>query len=246
MQKRPIKSRGKAEETSKSKTSNTTGGFPKGHHPPDSLHSLSRPPQQFQTLQYSLLHDSKYMEQFQHASQFTFPSYGYPAYPIPTIPLVSNTQAEGHQTNTVAASCRTSVDSPKPSSSTEKTLMMTPQEKIEKLRRRQQRQALIAIQQQQQQFGQEGSGSRTLVAQAYSPTNNNPDSSSGIIDENAPQQTSAGHEDIQRKSGIPDDPFIEEKIYYELKDALGKVIRLFFCQNVIDVHVLFSVAGLVL
>jgi hypothetical protein len=74
-----------------------------------------------------------------------------------------------------------------------------------------------------------------LVAQAYSPRKKNPDYSSGIIDENAPQQTSAGHEEIQRESGIPDDPFLEEKIYYELKDALGKVIHLFFCQNVIGV-----------
>ncbi|CAM0956008.1 unnamed protein product [Alopecurus aequalis] len=223
VQKRPIKSRRKLEERSKHKTSDTTGGFSQGHNPPESLHSLSRPPRQFQTNHYTLLQDSKYMEQFQHASQFTFPSYGYPAYPFATIPLVSNIQAEGHQTNPVAASCPTSVDSPKQSSSTEKPLMMTPQEKIEKLRRRQQRQALIAIQQQQQEFGQDGSGTGTLVAQAYSLRKKNLDSSSGITDENAPQQTSAGHEEIQSKSGIPDDPFIEEKIYYELKDALGKL-----------------------
>ncbi|XP_051204815.1 protein LNK2 isoform X3 [Lolium perenne] len=223
VQKRPTKSRRKPEERSKSKTSNTTSGFSQ-EHTIDSLHSLSRPPaQHVQTLQYTLLHDSKYMERFQHANQFKFPGYGYPAMPFPSIPLVSNIQAEGHQANPVAASCRTSVDSPKQSSSTEKPLMMTPQEKIEKLRRRQQRQALIAIQQQKQQFGQEGSGSSTLVAQAYSPRKKNPDYSSGIIDENAPQQTSAGHEEIQRESGIPDDPFLEEKIYYELKDALGKL-----------------------
>ncbi|XP_047055668.1 protein LNK2-like isoform X2 [Lolium rigidum] len=223
VQKRPTKSRRKPEERSKSKTSNTTSGFSQ-EHTIDSLHSLSKPPaQHVQTLQYTLLHDSKYMERFQHANQFKFPGYGYPAWPFPSIPLVSNIQAEGHQANPVAASCRTSVDSPKQSSSTEKPLMMTPQEKIEKLRRRQQRQALIAIQQQKQQFGQEGSGSSTLVAQAYSPRKKNPDYSSGIIDENAPQQTSAGHEEIQRESGIPDDPFLEEKIYYELKDALGKL-----------------------
>lgn len=223
VQKRPVKSREKPEERSQSKTSNSTSGFSQGHHPADTSHSFSRPPAHVQSLQYTLLHDSKYIEQFQHPNQFTFPGYGYLAYPFPTIPLVSNIQAEGHQTNAVAASCRTSVDSPKQSRSTEKPLMMTPQEKIEKLRRRQQRQALIAIQQQKQQFGQEGSVSGTLVAQAYSPRKMNLDFSKGIIDENAPEQTSAGHQEIQRKSEIPDDPFMEDKIYYELEDALGKL-----------------------
>uniref|UniRef100_A0ACD5VXM0 Uncharacterized protein n=3 Tax=Avena sativa TaxID=4498 RepID=A0ACD5VXM0_AVESA len=231
VQKMQIKSRRKPEERSKSKTSNTTGGFSQGQHPSDRLHSLSRAPaQHVQTLQYTLLHDSKYMEQFQHVNQHTFPGYGYPAYPFPTIQLVSNIQAEGHQIIPMAACCGTSVDSLKQSSSTEKLQdipsrlpMMTPQEKIEKLRRRQQRQALIAIQQQQQQFGQEGSGSSIFVGQAYTPIKNNPDSSSTIIEENAPQQTSANHEEILRKSEIPDDSFIKEKIYHELKEALRKL-----------------------
>uniref|UniRef100_A0ACD5VMY9 Uncharacterized protein n=2 Tax=Avena sativa TaxID=4498 RepID=A0ACD5VMY9_AVESA len=231
MQKRQIKLRRKPEERSKSKTSNTTSGFSWGQHPSDRLHSLSRAPaQHVQTLQYTLLHDSKYMEKFQNVNQLTFPGYGYPAYPFPTIPLLSNIHAEGHPTNSMAACSRMSVDFLKQSGSTEKPqdipsrlLIMTPQEKIEKLRRRQQRQALIAIQQQQKQFGQEGSGSSTLVCLAYSLRKNNPDSSSTIIDENAPQQTSANHEEIPRKSEIPDDSFIEEKIYHELKDALGKL-----------------------
>ncbi|KAG8051924.1 hypothetical protein GUJ93_ZPchr0001g32612 [Zizania palustris] len=74
--------------------------------------------------------------------------------------------AESRQSKPVTTNYRLSIDSPKQSSSTEKSqdmpskpLMMTPQEKIEKLRRRQQMQALIAIQQQQQQFGKDGSSS---------------------------------------------------------------------------------------
>ncbi|XP_020175387.1 uncharacterized protein [Aegilops tauschii subsp. strangulata] len=235
VKKRQLKSQRKPDDGSKSKTSNNTSGFSQnqGHQQPDSLHSLSEPPvQHFQTRQYALLHDSKNMEQFQDAIQLAFPGYGYPAYPCPTIPAVSNIQAEGHQTNPKAACYQTSVDPLKQSSSTEKpqdmpsrALMMTPQEKIEKLRRRQQQHALRAIQQQQQQFRQEGSGRDTLVPRAYSRRNKNSDSlgSSGIIDENALEQTSACRKEIHKNSGIPDDPFIEEKIYYELKDALGKL-----------------------
>ncbi|KAM3349274.1 hypothetical protein ACQJBY_022386 [Aegilops geniculata] len=235
VKKRQLKSQRKPDDGSKSKTSNNTSGFSQnqGNQQPDSLHSLSEPPvQHFQTRQYALLHDSKNMEQFQDAIQLAFPGYGYPAYPCPTIPAVSNIQAEGHQTNPKAACYQTSVDPLKQSSSTEKpqdmpsrALMMTPQEKIEKLRCRQQQHALRAIQQQQQQFRQEGSGRDTLVPRAYSRRKKNSDSlgSSGIIDENAPEQTSACCKEIHKNSGIPDDPFLEEKIYYELKDALGKL-----------------------
>ncbi|XP_044975987.1 protein LNK2-like isoform X4 [Hordeum vulgare subsp. vulgare] len=235
VEKRPMKSQIKPDEGSKSKTSYNTSGFSQnqGHQQPDSLHSLSEPPvQHFQTCQYALLHDSKNMEQFQDAIQLAFPGYGYPAYPFSNIPVVSNIQAEDHQTNPKAACYQTSVDPLKQSSSTEKpqdmpsrALTMTPQEKIEKLRRRQQQQALRAIQQQQQQFRQEGSGRNMLVPQAYSRRKKNSDSlgSSGIIGENAPEQTSACHKEIHKIFGIPDDPFLEEKIYYELKDALGKL-----------------------
>ncbi|PWZ33856.1 hypothetical protein Zm00014a_023406 [Zea mays] len=133
--------------------------------------------------------DSKKIGKVQHANQFMFPEYGYPAYPFPTIPLVSNIQADGYQTKSAGTSCRTSEDSPKQSSSIEmsqdipsRPLSMTPQEKIEKLRRRQQMQALIAIQRQQQQFGQQGSGSDPMVSQAYSLRNKNLDSLERQID----------------------------------------------------------------
>jgi hypothetical protein len=61
-----------------------------------------------------------------------------------------------------------------------------------------------------------------LVPQAYSRRKKNSDSlgSSGIIDENAPEQTSACRKEINKNSGIPDDPFIEEKIYYDLKGLI--------------------------
>ncbi|CAO2208248.1 unnamed protein product [Urochloa humidicola] len=150
---------------------------------------------------------------------------------------VSNIQAEDHQTKLAATSYQTSADSPKHSSSIEKSQdipsrppRMTRQEKIEKLRRRQQMQALIAIQQQQQQFGQEGSGSDTIAPQAYSPRNKNPDSFGGpiVIDENtnkvfSPEMIPMSHNEVHKSSAISDDPFIEEKIYYQLQDALGKL-----------------------
>ncbi|CAO2208250.1 unnamed protein product [Urochloa humidicola] len=236
VQKTLVRSRRKQEERGKGKIASDTCGFShnKVQNPPA---SLQVPMQPIQTPQYALFQDSKNMGQVQHSNQFIFPGYGYPAYPFPTIPLVSNIQAEDHQTKLAATSYQTSADSPKHSSSIEKSQdipsrppRMTRQEKIEKLRRRQQMQALIAIQQQQQQFGQEGSGSDTIAPQAYSPRNKNPDSFGGpiVIDENtnkvfSPEMIPMSHNEVHKSSAISDDPFIEEKIYYQLQDALGKL-----------------------
>jgi hypothetical protein len=231
-------SRRKPEERGKSKISSSTSGF--SHSKVESSSTnLQTPMEPVQTPQYALFQDSKKIGEVQHANQFMFPGYGYPpAYPFPTIPLVSNIQAEGYQTKPAGTSYRTSEDYLKQSSSTEmsqdipsRPLTMTPQEKIEKLRRRQQMQALIAIQQQQQQFGQQGPGSDTMVSQAYTPGNKNPDSlgSSIVIDENtnkviSPEMIPTDHDRVHKSSAISDDPFIEEKIYYQLQDALGKAI----------------------
>ncbi|EES00760.1 hypothetical protein BDA96_03G174400 [Sorghum bicolor] len=236
VQKRPVRSRRKPEERGKSKISSSTSGFSQSKVENAST-NLQAPMQPVQTPQYALFQDSKKIGQVQHVNQFMFPGYGYPAYPFPTIPLVSNIQAEGYLTKPTGTSYRTLEDSPKQSSSIEmsqdipsRALIMTPQEKIEKLRRRQQMQALLAIQQQQQQFGQEGSGSDTMVSQAYSPRNKNPDSlgSSIVIDENAnkvfsPEVIPTNHDLVHKSSAISVDPFIEEKIYYQLQDALGKL-----------------------
>lgn len=237
VQKRSVRSRRKPEERGKSKISSNTSGLSqsKVQNPSSNLQTLTQP---VQSPQYALFQDSKNMGQVPHANQFLFPGYGYPAYPFPTIPLVSNIQAEDYQTKPAGTSYRTLADSPKQSSSIEKSqdissrpLTMTPQEKIEKLRRRQQMQALIAIQQQQQQFGQEGSCSDTMVPQACSPRNKNQDSlgSSIVIDENTnkvflPVMIPTSHDEVHKSSAISDDPFIEEKLYYQLQDALGKAI----------------------
>ncbi|RLN24969.1 uncharacterized protein C2845_PM07G11360 [Panicum miliaceum] len=212
MQKRSVRSRRKQEERGKSKISSDTSGFFQSKVQNASA-NLQAP---VQTPQYALFQDSKNMGPVQHSNQFIFPGYGYPAYPFPTIPLVSNVQAEDHQTKSPATSYQTSADPPKHASSKEKCqdipsrpLRMTPQEKIEKLRRRQQMQALIAIQQQQQQFDQEGSGSDTIVPQAYSTRNKNPDSlgSSIVIDENtnmvfSPEMMPTSHDELDTKTRL--------------------------------------------
>ncbi|GJN41322.1 hypothetical protein PR202_gn00678 [Eleusine coracana subsp. coracana] len=236
-QKRQGWSRRKLDARGKSKISSNISGFSqsKTQNPPSSLQSPMRP---VQTPQYALLHDGKNMEQVQHPNQFMFPGYGYPVYPFPTIPLVLNIQAEDHQANPAVSSYRTATDSPKRSSSVQKSqdissrpVTMTPQEKIEKLRRRQQMQALIAIQQQQQQFGQEGSANDTMLPQTYSPRNKNPDSLGGsiVIDENTNKVFSlelipSCCSEVHKSSTVSEDPFIEETIYYQLQDALGKAI----------------------
>jgi hypothetical protein len=232
-----VRSLRKQEERGKSNLSSDTNGFShsKVQNP---AASLQAPMQPVQTPQYALLLDSKTMGQVQHSNQFICTGYGYPSYPFPTIPLVSNIQAEDHQRKLPVTSYQKSADSPKHSSSLEmsqdipsRALRMTPKEKIEKLRRKQQMQALMAIQQQQQRFGQEGSCSDTIVLQPGSPRNKNADSLriSIVKDENTtkgflPEMIPTSHDEVHKSSAISDDPFTEEKIYYQLQDAIGKAI----------------------
>lgn len=93
---------------------------------------------------------------------------------------------------------------------------------------------MLAIQQQQQQLGHKVMGSDNLVTHASSPRNQNqnPDSiaSSAVIEgsENMGFTSELNMSRLQEEcaggSIVSDDPHLEETIYYQLQDALAKVM----------------------
>ncbi|XP_078435983.1 agglutinin-like protein [Wolffia australiana] len=99
--------------------------------------------------------------------------------------------------------------------------LMTPQEKIEKLRRRQQMQAMLAIQQQQQQIEQKSS-STEMSATQVSPRPNQ-----GVFGDDAKMIPSSDvalpteADDLQNSVLIDDS--LGEKIFYQLQDAISKL-----------------------
>ncbi|KAJ4750907.1 agglutinin-like protein [Rhynchospora pubera] len=206
------KSRKKAEERSKTKTSQRTiTSLPPGPLQGTVMNTLP-PPMVGQHLQVN-------------PTNFVFPGYRYPAYIFPASQVTPK---------------EASVSSYKRSEKLEKPVIMTPQEKIEKLRRRQQMQAMLAIQQQQQQLGHQILGNDNLVPQGSSPRNQNqnPDSiaSSAVIEDSEnkgvtsePNMTRLP-EECGRGSIVSDDPPLEETIYYQLQDALAKLdVRIRLC-----------------
>ncbi|XP_073114219.1 protein LNK2 isoform X3 [Elaeis guineensis] len=145
------------------------------------------------------------------SNQFLFSGYGYSPCHFPAFPLMPHIHSQRNQMKRVV-NCKVFPDSSKNSNSFGKPpdipsrpLKMTPQEKIEKLRRRQQMQAMLAIQQQQQQLGHQIAGSDGLAPQTGSP------------------KKQVDQDESQRILTSIDDRLLEESIYYELQDVLGKL-----------------------
>ncbi|XP_062093132.1 protein LNK2 [Humulus lupulus] len=109
--------------------------------------------------------------QYQHIpNQFVaHPMYGNLTNPFPAMPLLSHIQPGKYKQQPLLSSRDVSSAYSNPvNNSAEtpvKTTIMTPQEKIEKLRRRQQLQAMLAIQKQQQQLSQQISSTNHSTTQ---------------------------------------------------------------------------------
>ncbi|XP_031091707.1 protein LNK2-like isoform X1 [Ipomoea triloba] len=114
----------------------------------------------------------------------------------------------------------------KSSDAPSKSLMMTPQEKIEKLRRRQQMRAMLAIQRQQQQFGNqvlstdhsmtEGGNAEVEESLCTIPT----------LDPNSPLEQN----DSNTVGIAVEDRSMEESVLYRLQDIISKLdIRIRLC-----------------
>lgn len=244
--KRLPKSRKKVEERSKNKfPQHSIGGFLHENNrvqqftSPNMQTFVKAPLQTFQSPavgQHTQAGKAEQIRQLGHSHQFVISGYGYPACPFPSIPQMPNILVDRAQSKSPSAVYKIFPDSSKNLKSLDKipdvplgSLMMTPQEKIEKLRRRQQMQAMRAIQQQQQQFGQVSGD--TLVPQTSSPRKKNRDSltSSDVVEgatnmiSSSEMTNQAAHDESQKISTMGDDPYLEERIYYQLQDALGKV-----------------------
>ncbi|KAH9658576.1 protein LNK2 [Citrus sinensis] len=113
---------------------------------PSSVHSQQRQLPKSETLQYQQISNS-----------FVTPSaYGNLTNPYPAMPVLSHMQSGEFKHQSLSSCYNVSPGKAKhvnkSAAAPAKSLTMTPQEKIEKLRRRQQMQAMLAIQKQQQQF----------------------------------------------------------------------------------------------
>ncbi|KAJ3669232.1 hypothetical protein LUZ60_011182 [Juncus effusus] len=153
---------------------------------------------------------------------FPFPGFGFPGYSFPGI-LIPGKPASNSYNND-----RTESGNP--------VSVMTPQEKIEKLRRRQQMQALLAIQQQQQQLGRQVCANDNLVPQVSSSPRNrsqNLDSaaSSALLDGSTNKGLTPVAATATVQDGfLKDDVFIEETIYHQLQETLAKLdVRVRMC-----------------
>ncbi|XP_028785928.1 protein LNK2-like isoform X2 [Neltuma alba] len=164
--------------------------------------------------------------------------YGNPANAYPAIPMLSQTQADlGHQPLLSGYEVSSNLVNPvKKTGDSVKSLTMTPQEKIEKLRRRQQMQAMLAIQKQQQQLGNQVPSTNKFIGQTYLQEMQNR-SSDGTDPEVEDQSTFPAldppieQDDSHTVSGAIDDCFVEETILYKLQDIISKLdikIRLCF------------------
>lgn len=118
-------------------------------------------------------------ESFQYqniSNQFVVPSaYGNMMNSYSAVPVLSHVQPDEFKNQSLLSSYEVSpsnvIDASKSAEAPGKPLIMTPQEKIEKLRRRQQLQAMLAIQKQQQQFGHQISCSNHSTTQICSQEN---------------------------------------------------------------------------
>lgn len=100
-----------------------------------------------------------------------------------------------------------------------KSLTMTPQEKIEKLRRRQQIRAMLAIQKQQQQFGNQISSTEYSAMEGENIEAEENLSTVASLEPNSPIE-----QDDSNTVCVPrDDCSVQESILYQLQDIVAKV-----------------------
>ncbi|KAL3537728.1 hypothetical protein ACH5RR_001094 [Cinchona calisaya] len=107
-----------------------------------------------------------------------------------------------------------------------KSLTMTPQEKIEKLRRRQQMRAMLAIQKQQQQFGNQVACTEYSVMEGENFEVEENLSTLPSLDPNSPLE----QDDSSTLYMAPDDCSVQEAVLYQLQDIVAKLdMRIRLC-----------------
>ncbi|KAL0910995.1 hypothetical protein M5K25_019095 [Dendrobium thyrsiflorum] len=177
---------------------------------------------------------SQSLEQANSSHHIMLTDFGYPAYQFHGMPLPPQIHAARNQHKPVSGGYKAHLDfskHPKPVGTASKPLIMTPQEKIEKLRRRQQMQAMLAIQKQREQYNHQISGADEAPSLACLQNNQNHDvaRTTAVVEEHAQKLLSsdasslAEQDQSQMISSSLDGCSVEEAIYYQLQDAMGKL-----------------------
>lgn len=178
--------------------------------------------------------------QYQHMNNlFVAPSaYGNLTNPYPGMPVLSHVQSAECKHQPLLPGYEGSPGGANPISKSVnahvKPLIMTPQEKIEKLRRRQQMQAMLAIQKQQQQFNhQVPSVNHSITQKSTQESQTLPFEGADLevedisnfpaLDPNSPLE----QDDSNTVSVAVDDYSAEETVLFRLQDVISKVCLTF-------------------
>lgn len=147
----------------------------------------------------------------------------------PAMPMLSQTSSGDLRQQPVLSGYKVSpgtVNSVKNTVDSVKPQIMTPQEKIEKLRRRQQMQAMIAIQKQRQQLGHQvpsNSKSSTQKCPPKIPSHLSDDGTDEDLRILPAPDPPIEQDDSNTMSVAVGNDFVEDTIFYQLQDIISKV-----------------------
>jgi len=144
----------------------------------------------------------------------------------PAMPMLSQTQSGDLRQQPVLSGYEVSpgiVNPVKNSLDSVKPQIMTPQEKIEKLRRRQQMQAMIAIQKQRQQLGHQVPSTSKSSTPKFHPEIQSHLSDGTDEDLRTLPAPDLEQDDSNTMSVAVGDDFVEDTILYQLRDIISKV-----------------------
>ncbi|XP_068660749.1 protein LNK2-like isoform X2 [Aristolochia californica] len=194
------------------------------------------PVSSLQTFPTAVLGGPESMRYLHGSNPYMHAGYGYPVHQFPAIPQLRHTHSDRDQHQIFLKNYRKlSPDSLKYGRLQKKLadvhtrpLIMTPQEKIEKLRRRQQMQAMLAIQRQQQKLGNQISGAdqKSLnESQGQDFVANSIEVEDNSIGIQPPLEMSLSLEQEESsKTSMAIDVFsVAESIFDQLQDAIGKL-----------------------
>ncbi|KAK1277716.1 hypothetical protein QJS04_geneDACA007401 [Acorus gramineus] len=190
----------------------------------------SYPPPVFS--QQRQLAGSESMRYMRNPNPYVFMGYGYPAHHFAVMPALPQIQSGAAQNQLHIASNNSLLDSSKnlPDVSP-RPLIMTPQEKIEKLRWQQKMQAILAIQQQQQRFSHKTTCSDQSATQRSSQKNLTSDATVSDVEVEESDKSSTREQYVPHNtSTLVDGSSLEEKTCHQIQNALAKLdVRLKFC-----------------
>ncbi|KAJ8748777.1 hypothetical protein K2173_011332 [Erythroxylum novogranatense] len=174
----------------------------------------------------------------QISNPFVAPSaYGGVASPYTAIPMMSHIHSREFNPQSLLSGYEASSGNMDPAKkmahSTDKGQIMTPREKIEKLRKRQQMQALLAIQKQQQQFVHQVACCNQPIRQHYSQENGMQDVEGAIVANIESEELSSLpafdpsspiEQDNSSVISLTDNDFsLEDTVLFQLQDIIAKL-----------------------